>query len=110
MPPIDLSNVSAHFAVERKQRITAIENSIGWGKPVATIPTLDGKNFATLTDTGVMVIRTPENMIITAFVANIRKATKVYKTAFNGARMPAALWNRIQENNSCGLFPDLIAA
>lgn len=110
MPPIDLTNMSAHAIVDRKTRFAVIENSIGWGNPVIVAPDKKGRDAtATLTDTGVLVIRGSDNMIITAFIATVRQAQAVWNRG-KGGKMPQALWNMINYNNNTDYWKNLVAA
>lgn len=110
MPPIDLTKMSAHAIVDRKTRFAVIENSIGWGNPVIVAPDKKGRDAtATLTDTGVLVIRGSDNMIITAFIATVRQAQAVWNRG-NGGKMPQALWNMINYNNNTDYWKNLVAA
>lgn len=98
---IDTTNLSAHVIVDRKMRIDLIENTIGWGDTIATIP--DKHNigtFATLTSTGVIIISTEEGFILTAWIANVRQAVAVWKTANGEKLMPRWLWKVINYNNN----------
>ena len=111
MTPIDFTNMTAHATLDREPRFTAIENSIGWGNPVVMVP--DRKNetaTATLTDTGVLIIRGLDNTIITAWVANVRQAVAIWRQATGVLQMPKALWNMVNYNNDTTYWRNLVAA
>lgn len=98
---IDTSYMSAHAIVDRKFRIDLIENTIGWGHKVVTVPDKkDEGKYATLTSTGVMIITAEDGFIITTWVANVIQAVAVWKTAKNGKPMPKWLWNIVNYNNN----------
>lgn len=110
MKELDLTNMSAHAIIDRADRFSAIENSIGWGKPIAEAPDKQGNDAtATLTDTGVLVVRNRDNMIITAFVATVRQAQAVWGRG-HGGRMPQKLWNVINYNNNTEYWKRITAA
>lgn len=108
---IDLTMMSAHVIVDRAERIHHIENSIGWGTIVAEAPDRKEQNAtAILTSTGVLVIRAMDGTIITAWVANVKQAVAVWKTAKNGKSIPHWLWNVINYNNNTTYWRNLTAA
>lgn len=111
MRQLDLTRMTAHAIVDREMRFKVIENTVGWGNPVVETPDRDGKDAtATLTDTGVMIIRDMENTIITAWVANVRQAQAVWGRATGNSRMPCKLWNMVNYNNNTTYWQNLVAA
>ena len=106
----DTTNMSAHAIIDRKIRIELIENTVGWGHKIVTVP--DNKNsgaFATLTSTGVMVITADDGFIITAWVANVRQAVAVWKRAKGNMPLPSWLWRMINYNNNTALWHKMAA-
>lgn len=111
MKELDLTKMSAHAIIDRATRFAAIENSVGWGKPLVEATDKKGQDAtATLTDTGVLIVRDFDNMIITAYVATVRQAQAVWNRATNGARMPRQLWNVINYNNNTDYWKRITAA
>lgn len=111
MKPIDLSNASAHFIIDRKTRIEIIEKTVGWGEPIAEATDKKGRDAtATLTTTGVIVVRAFDGMIITAFIATVRQAQAVWNRATENQSMPKALWNIINYNNNTSYWKMKVAA
>lgn len=111
MPPIDLTKMSAHAILDREVRFDIIEKTVGWGTPVVMAPDKKGRDAtATLTDTGVMVIREPDGTIITAWIASVRQAQAVWGRATGNIKMPAALWNVINYNNNTEYWKNKVAA
>ena len=107
---IDTTNLSAHVIVDRKMRIDLIENTIGWGDTIATIPDKHNTGtFATLTSTGVMIISTEEGFILTAWVANVKQAVAIWKTANGEKPMPRWLWKMIHYNNNTETWQKMAA-
>lgn len=111
MPPIDLTLMSSHGINERKNRFEVIENTIGWGRPkVTAVSHLDPTTYETLTSTGVIVVRSQENLIITAYVARVSQALAVWHNAKGAMPMPKWLWNVINYNNNTEYWQNLVAA
>lgn len=100
----DLTNLSAHAIIDRKNRFDFIENTIGFGEPVVRCKKdrdENGDALTTLTDTGVIVIQEEATeTIITAYVASIKQAAYVYKKSKGNNKMPSQLWNVINYNNN----------
>lgn len=108
---IDLTMMSYHAIVERANRVSNIENSIGWGEIVAEAPDRNDANVRrALTSTGVLLVLGENDFIITAWVAEVRQAAAVWKKANNGARMPRQLWNMVNYNNNTTYWQNLVAA
>lgn len=111
----DLTNMSAHAIIDRKERISFIENTIGFGEPVAKTKRdrdANGDAITILTSTGVVVVEVEETEeIITAFVATVRQATGIWHRANGTKKMSRKLWNMVNYNNNtetyrkiCGLI------
>jgi len=108
---VDTTCMSAHAIIDRADRIRNIENSVGWGTEIVTAP--DKKNrdaTATLTSTGVIIIRSLDGMIITAWVASVRQAVAVWGRAKGNATLPRQLWNVVNYNNNTAYWRNLVAA
>lgn len=110
----DLTNMSAHAIVDRKERIDFIERTIGFGKPVVVTKRdrdINGDAVTVLTSTGVVVIEVEETReIITAFIATVRQAQGIWHRAKGNQKMNKRLWNIVNYNNNtetykkiCGL-------
>ena len=108
----DLTNMTYHAQVEREDRFSLIENTIGWGRPVVTTQsTTDETAKITLTKTGVIIIQNKDtNSIVTAYVASVSQACRTWEAVKGNKPLPKWLWNRINYNNNtrywkkiCGL-------
>lgn len=108
---IDLTNMSAHVIVDRKTRIDLIERTIGWGTIVVEAPDYahDGVIKA-LTSTGVIIIKTSEDFIITTWVADVKQAIRVWKDAKGNKPLPQWLWARVNYNNNTEAWHTMAAA
>ena len=108
---LDTTCMSAHVINDRKARIANIENSIGWGTPLVTAPDKKGRDAtATLTSTGVIIIRSFEGMIISAWIASVPQAQAVWGRATGNIRLPHWLWNVVNYNNNTDYWKNLVAA
>ena len=101
MPPIDLLKMTKHATIDRRQRFDLIEKTVGWGYPVITATDKMGRDAtATITTTGVIIIRTLENYIITAYIADVKQAEDIFQRATGSRKMPHDLWNVVNYNNN----------
>ena len=114
MPPIDLTNLTAHVIVDRDWRISWIEKTIGFGIEMYTADDdRDPTVVKTITSTGVMVIRNRfTNIILTTYIARVGQASKVYTKATGKPidTMPRNLWNILHYNNNTSYWRNKVAA
>ena len=110
MKPIDLTVTSYHVDIERQQRFDIINKTVGFGVPVVEGPDRKGRDCtATLTTTGVIVIIDPHGVIVTAWVASVRQAIDVYRSATGSDKLPKNLWNMVNYNNNTALWQKMAA-
>ena len=65
MPAIDLTNMTYHAEIDRATRFSIINKTVGFGNPVYIASDKKGRDAtATLTDTGVLIVRDLTNKII----------------------------------------------
>jgi hypothetical protein len=108
---IDLTRMSYHLTVERADRVRHIENSIGWGTEVISAPCKDIPHVErVLTTTGVMIVRKDDGLLITAWIADVKQAVSVWKTAKGDRPLPHWLWNMVNYNNNTTYWQNLVAA
>lgn len=110
--PIDPNNISLHVLQDRMERYSFIKNSIGFGEPVVVLNderNSRGDATATLTSTGVVVIRDPYNTIITTYIANMKQAKTIYFKATKNTLMPRSLWLAINYNNNTAEWKKIAA-
>lgn len=108
---IDLTRMSAHFIIDRADRIQRIENSIGWGTIVVNAPDRNKENvYRCLTSTGVLIIKDENDFIITAWIADVKQAVSVWKAAKGDRPVPKWLWNVINYNNNTKYWQKKVAA
>lgn len=110
LTPIDFTNLSYHAINDRAARFNNIENSLGWGNPVASaVDKKDHTATATLTDTGVIIIRNSRNMIVTAWFASVKQACDVWAGSGNDGIIPTKLWNLLHYINNTYYWKTLVA-
>lgn len=110
MLAIDLTNMTYHAEVDRATRFSIINKTVGFGNPVYIASDKKGRDAtATLTDTGVLIVRDLTNKIITAYVASVKQAMDVYKRATGNDKMPRKLWATINYNNNTEAWKKMIA-
>lgn len=112
MPPIDVTNMTAHVILDRMNRINFIEKTIGFGTAKYTCDD-DRSNdtVKTLTSTGVIVVRQKNtNTIITAYVASVGQAFRLFNRATGKTKMPMRFWDIINYNNNTPYWQELQAA
>ena len=67
--------VTKHFMKERAGRYAFIATTVGIGKPVHTIERINSNSgelcYVQVTDTGVVMVKSKDNAIITLYLANI---------------------------------------
>lgn len=108
---IDVTRMSAHVIIDRAARIAHIENSVGWGNAVVIAPDKKERDAtATLTSTGVIVIKSLDGIIITAWVASVAQAVSVWSRAKGNTHLPHWLWNVVNYNNNTEYWRNLVAA
>ena len=108
---IDLTRMSAHIIVDREARISMIERTIGWGTEIITAPDKKERDAtATLTSTGVIIIRSLDGMIITAWIASVPQAVSVWIRGAGNNHLPSWLWNVVNYNNNTDYWRNKVAA
>ena len=100
-----------HFKIERADRIARIEKIAGIGNIIAIAPDRKHQDcFNCLTDTGVMIVRTFDNRMITLWIARVNQAKDVWKRATGYEEMPSDLYWRVHYNNNTNLWREQVAA
>lgn len=92
--------LTTHAMYDRRNRLTYIHNTVGFGDVVEFQMHQDGK-LLQLTDTGVVLVRglkTPDRPLITAYIATVMEAITIFYTATNMKKMPNYLWKKVQRN------------
>jgi hypothetical protein len=100
MKVINTERRTGHVRVERPDRMSNIENSVGWGEVVAIAPDRKGRTaINVLTSTGVFVVRGFDGNIITAWVASKAHAKYILRRATGNENFPAWLWEVVKNNS-----------
>ena len=98
---ITCTNMTNHAQNDRKDRITYIQNTIGFGYAIIAEEVQTGGTVRQLTDSGVVLVRSltkPDQPLVTAFVANMVQAIEIYRTATNKYDLPKYLKKMVQRN------------
>ena len=92
-----------HASEERLDRITAIAMTVGFGQVIKERQMGEGKWYQ-ITDTGVLIVRTPDkHSIITMWTAKMKQVAEIY----GDERVPETLKNRMRANRK--KFPETYA-
>ncbi len=87
---------SKHAVVDREERLVRIATTIGFGEIVQSRE--DHGRIKSITDTGVIWVHTKQNVLVTAFVANVNDAYFV----FDG-KPPRNLLQTVKKNSQKNL-------
>lgn len=95
-----LYKLSSHAIQHRSERLFHIITYIGLGEHIMCSSKgqkLD--RYEALTDTGVLLVLTKDNLIITAYIASIDKATAIWRSCYKSdIKMPIKLYKTILQN------------
>lgn len=96
--------MTKHATVDRLSRLEYIIDTIGIGETVCTAKQIDSLNrigYSSLTSTGVIVITSENHKLVTAYIAEMNQAIKVWRDAKgNGIKLPQYLFNKIKNNDN----------
>ena len=93
-----LLKISKHCINERRERLTAIIQTVDLGEEIACFTGYNeiGEILEVITDTGVLILKSPtDGMVITAYMITIEKAAAIYKK-HGYTRVPTALEKTIK--------------
>lgn len=90
--------LSPHASQERIERLMYLNLHIGIGNEVCSMRGLVPDRREVLTDTGVMLILSDEDVVITAYLATMRQAMRVWRSNYDNMRMPNRLYRKVIEN------------
>lgn len=95
-----LLKISKHCINERRERLTAIIQTVDLGEEMACFTGHNefGEVLEVITTTGVLILKSPvDGMVITAYMITIEKASAIYKR-HGYSRVPTALEKTIKNN------------
>lgn len=96
------TNMTAHAKLDRMARLEYIIDTVGIGKVAVRVQDLDEYNriaIFELTTTGVIIVRNAENMVVTAYIARVQQAARIWHIQHGDKKMPAPLYTKIKEND-----------
>lgn len=96
------TNLTAHARFDRAARFEYIIDTIGFGEPITRLAEIDPRNnkpvVYELTTTGVVIVRDPKNVVITAYIAGYEQATRIWRNSNPIKNMPSFLYKKIKQN------------
>lgn len=99
---VRMNKLTTHAKEDRKER-RKIAEQVGIGNTIAEIDATDEYGrIATkiLTDTGLIIVMSPEQKIVTLYLATCAQACAIYKRAYgNNIKMPRQIYKQIEINH-----------
>ena len=90
---IEKQEMTWHMKKDRINRAVFIAMTVGFGNVVHTKYCKESNTYSYLTDTGVIIIKDPKDVIITMYLANVAQAYAV-----SGGQLSKALLKIVQKN------------
>lgn len=84
---------SKHIRCDREDRMTEILSTVGLGEIIVEDTDGDGFNKRCGTSTGCLLVVSPTNWVITAYLMGFRQACSLFK-----GQVPPALYRQIEQN------------
>lgn len=95
------TNMTGHAFNDRMARFEYIVDTVGIGKITARYQDVDENNRIVvfeLTTTGVIIVRNKDNMVVTAYIAEMKQAFKVWRSVNGNKKIPSSLYEKIRQN------------
>ena len=92
-----VATVSRHVADDRMERMMNIARLIGWGEEVLRVWSWKDNAYLSLTSTGIVIVKSPEEKLITAYVAHQAVVVWMYRE-IGCARVPSAIFAKVRKN------------
>lgn len=90
---LERQKMTRHMKNDRIDRAVFIAMTVGFGNVVHTKYSEETNTYSYLTDTGVILIKNPKDVIITMYIANMAQAYAV-----SGGQLSKALLKIVQKN------------
>ena len=98
-------NTTFHAGVERANRLQALEEVLGFTKPVLEVEVYEEEKRYLLTSSGIVIVKNLyRDIVITAFMANVNQCYRLYRMAGKGQMSPK-MEKRVMKN--CQRHPEL---
>ena len=98
-------NTTFHAGVERANRLQALEEVLGFTKPVLEVEVYEEEKRYLLTSSGIIIVKNLyRDVVITAFMANVSQCYRLYRMAGKGQMSPK-MEKRVVKN--CQRHPEL---
>lgn len=99
------TNTTYHAGVERANRLQALEDTLGFTKPVLEVEVYEEEKRYLLTSSGIIIVKNLyRDIVITAFMANVAQAYRLYKMS-GKSQMSPKMEKKIVKN--CERHPEL---
>ena len=90
--------LSPHALNDRVERLTYIHDTVGFGDRVEA-EWFDGNKVLQLTDTGVVMVKgATDDMLVTAYIATLAQAIRIYYNGLGLNMLPRWLYKRVTRN------------
>lgn len=91
--------ISKHASQDRIERLMYINMEIGIGEELCSTPSRDN-TIEVLTTTGVLLVLDNDRKVITAYMASMDRATRVWRSAHGNIRMPNDFYELLLRNRA----------
>ena len=89
---------SYHAQCERADRLTQLEEVLGFTRIILEVPVVEEEKRYCLTSSGILIIKNlHRDFVVTAFMANIDQCYRICRMA-GKAQMPPKLYKRVKKN------------
>jgi hypothetical protein len=92
-----VATVSRHAVEDRMERMMNIARLIGWGEEVLRVWSGKDDAYLTLTSTGIIIVKSSEDKLITAYVAHHSVVMWMYREV-GYTRVPYAIYSKVVKN------------
>lgn len=90
--------LSPHALNDRVDRLAYIHNTVGFGDKVEA-EWFDGNKVLQLTDTGVVMVKgATDDMLVTAYIATLAQAIRIYYNGLGLKTLPRWLYKKVTRN------------
>lgn len=90
--------LAKHASEYRIERLYYIHTQIGIGNEVCRSREKPNGLYEVLTDTGILLVVNKESVLITAYIATMKKATAVWRNIYGEQKMPNCVYTAILHN------------
>ena len=96
---LEIHTMTKHMKEDRINRAVFIATTVGFGEVIAEKYVAKKQSISCLTDTGVIIVKNEENVIVTMYIATYQQAQ-----AIAGKNFPLAVAKKVRSNEKRGLI------